>query len=188
MAQCSQFQSEFSDIYGKQLSEWEMLVVNTTGCAGNFLSITTALFAILFGYFSASSPTETLLDETEYPFALADEGVTYSFRENLNCQVVIAGSVEFLPNDLASHENIAIMIQQIGTYDDRSAAMREIRNDESFGENGWSILLVGRYSIQVWVQDLTSDVSLSAKVLVDGLDCQNARTLAVVNFRQIRPR
>ena len=79
------------------------------------------------------------------------------------------------------------MIQPLGTYDDRPPATVLVGGDKHYGEYGWSQLLVGNYWYLVWVQDVSSNAPLSAKILVDNLDCAGKRTLAVVNFRQMLP-
>jgi hypothetical protein len=158
---------------------------NANGCTRTVVVIVTALITVFSSYFSGSIPTDSNLGEEDYPFVLVEGGVDYSFIETLNCQFVIAGNVEFLDESAIDHENQVIMVQPLGTYDDRPTARVIIGNDTGFGENGWSQLLVGNYWYHVWVQDLTLDVPLSERILVDNLDCASERTLALVNFRQV---
>jgi hypothetical protein len=161
---------------------------NANGCASTIVIIVAALITIFSSYFSvAIPPTNTNLSEEDYPFVLAKEGVDYSFIETFNCNFVIAGNVEVLDENTIDYENQVIMVQPLGTYDNRPAVIVRIGGDTHFGENGWSQLLIGNYWYLVWIQDLTLDVPLSAEVLVDNLDCSSERTLALVNFRQVLP-
>ena len=136
-------------------------------------------------YFNIAPFTETISDEGAYPF-IVEDGVNYSFEETLNCQFVIAGSVELLDKNTIDPENIVIMVQPLATYDDRPTSTISIGSDTRFGEGGWSQLLVGNYWNVVWVHDLSLDIKLSEEILVDDLDCASERILATVNFRQIR--
>lgn len=121
--------------------------------------------------------------ENNYPFVV--EGtVSYSFYDSLNCQYVIAGNVEFLGNHTPNPDQIAIMIQPLGTYDDRPPAKVGIGYSKKFGKNSWSQLLVGKYWYLVWVHDLISDVPLSESVLVDDLNCHKNHILALITFRE----
>ena len=152
------------------------------GCFRIIAILITTLIASLLSYFAPDTP----VSQDNYPFVLV-ENVQYSFRNTLNCQYVIAGNIDFLDNSHADYDNIVIMIQQLGTYDDRPPATVGLGWDTRFGENGWSQLLVGNYWSLVWVHDLSTDTPLSEKILVDGLDCRNDQILATVNFRQIQP-
>ena len=155
---------------------------NTSGCAGIILLIVTTLTIGLFSYFSASISPDVTLDEENYPFVLAEEGVNYSFTETFNCQFEIGGNVEFLDENAINHENIVIKLQSLATYDDRPAATAYIGRDTSYG-----LIVVGNYWYLVWVHDLTLDTPLSEEVLVDNLDCASGRIRAQINFRQILP-
>jgi hypothetical protein len=159
---------------------------NNTGCAGNLVVFISALILGFLSFFSTNS-ISVPLRETGYLFVLDDEGVNYSFRETLNCEYVIAGNVVFLNNNGVIPDNIVIMVQPLNTYDDRPPAVVSLGDYVEYGENGWSQLLFGNYSYYVWVHDLTLDVPLSEKILVDEVDCANNRTLALVNFRQVLP-
>ena len=160
---------------------------NANGCVGTVVVIVTAFITVFLSYFSTSIPIDPQLGEEEYPFALAEGIVDYSFRETLNCQFTIAGNIEFLDENVIDQVDQVILVQPLGTYDDRPPAIVRIGSDTRFGENGWSQLLVGNYWYYVWVHDLAVEVPLSEKILVDGLDCASERTLALVNFRQVLP-
>jgi hypothetical protein len=160
---------------------------NANGCIETIMLIATLLTGLL-SYFSASTPTDTTPSgQTDYPFVLANEVVEYSFHETLNCQYVIAGNIEFLDENTVVPESIVIMIQPLGTYDDRPTAEVGLGWDTRFGENGWSQLLVGNYWYLVWVHDSAQDVPLSAEIMVDNLNCTEERIFALVNFRQVLP-
>ena len=151
------------------------------------LVISAVLITGLLIYGAATVPADTTSGEQDYPFALAEQGVNYSFKHTLNCQFVISGNIEYSDESAATHDNTVIMIQPLGTYDDRPPATVLVGGDKHYGEYGWSQLLVGNYWYLVWVQDVSSNAPLSAKILVDNLDCAGKRTLAVVNFRQMLP-
>lgn len=160
---------------------------NSAGCLTNLLIVFSTLLVGILNSLTAVAPIDAVPDTTDYPFEMADGGVSYSFRETLNCQVIIAGNVEFLNENATDHKRIVIMLQPLGTYDERTPAIVNIGSDTSFGDRGWSQLLVGNYWYLVWLQDLASNIPLSPEILVDNLDCANERTLAQVNFRQIQP-
>jgi hypothetical protein len=161
---------------------------NANGCIETIIMLIATLMTGFLSYFSASTPTDTTISEqTSYPFVLTEEGVEYSFWETLNCQYVIAGNIEFLDENTVVPESIVIMIQPLGTYDDRPATIRGHGWDTQFGENGWSVLLVGNYRNLVWLHDSAQDVPLSAEIMVDNLNCNEERILALVNFQQVLP-
>lgn len=160
---------------------------NGNDCAETIVFIITTSIAILVSFFSSFVSTDSQISPENYPFVLAERGVSYTFIETLNCQFVIAGNIEYLDEEMINNENLLILVQPLGTYDARPAAIVDIGTDTRFGESGWSQLLVGNYWYTVSIHDLASGAALSEEVLVDSLNCENEHTLALVNFRQVLP-
>lgn len=158
---------------------------HSNGCITIIIGFTLAVVLSIVGYSFGMHLDTEILDTSQYAFTPNESEVQYSYIDTLNCQYVIAGDIEFLNDSSIDNDNVKVMILPLGTYDSRPPAIAIVGGDSRFGETGWSQLLVGNYWYYVWLQDISSDTQLSPEVLVDGLDCSDNQTLALIHFRQI---
>ncbi|MAU08612.1 MAG: hypothetical protein CL607_02230 [Anaerolineaceae bacterium] len=160
--------------------------MHPVGCLWLNITLLISLVGILGPVALPSSQTETsaLITPTDinYMFELENDEVTYSHKETLSCENILAGEL-IVDSSFVASSDIVVMTEMLEYLDGYSnpTSFTYPGEDSTYGEYGWSFLLPNLdYAYSIWVEDRSTGNKLSPSIHISFPNCD--QNFALVTF------